>query len=308
MAMHTQSAARAAALAVCLLELSGCNRRPTVGEPPGLPLLEIETRLRPLARPLPPSQPGDWLSVYPEEGQTFAQYVKLRPKRRGGELTTIYLVLLGDFSPEQKNVLDITQQYLAVLYQAPVKVERELRLNVIPEQGRRLHPSWGTEQISTAYVLNETLRPQRPDDAIAYLCFTASDLFSNATRNYVLGEAQTWERIGVWSIHRNGDPAESAEAFRTCLRRTMHIAAHETGHILALKHCVAFECNMYGANSVSEIDRHPLHLCPVCLRKLIWNLDAEPGTYLAELAQYCREQDFIEEADWYAAAKGAINE
>ena len=105
------------------------------------------------------------------------------------------------------------------------------------------------------------------------------------------------------SLHRNGDPAESPEAFRQCLRRTMHIATHETGHILALKHCTAFECNMNGANSVSETDRHPLHFCPVCLRKLLWNLDAKPDAYLSELETFFTNQPLNNESTWYATAQ-----
>jgi archaemetzincin len=213
------------------------------------------------------------------------------------------VLLLGDFSPEQKQILEITQQYLAVFYQTPVKIRREMPLDVIPDDARRIHPSWGTKQISSAYILNEILKPDRPDDALAYLCFTSSDLFSSATCNYVLGEAQAWERRGVWSIYRNGNPAESDEAFRQCLRRTMHIAAHEAGHILALKHCTAFECNMNGANSVTETDRHPLHFCPVCLRKLFWNLDADPAAYLTDLERFCHDQNFTDEAKWYAEAR-----
>jgi archaemetzincin len=290
-------------VAVAALFFSGCTPR----EPPGLPLANIEKSLRPIAKPLAAPQPGDWLGVHSEDGQTFAQYLRLKPIRRSKDARTIYLLLLGDFSSEQKQVLEVTQQYLSVFYQTPVTVRRELPLDVIPESGRRVHPSWGTPQVSTAYVLNELLKPDRPDDALAYLCFTSSDLFSGATRNYVLGEAQTWERLGVWSIYRNGDPTESDEVFRQCLRRTMHIATHETGHILALKHCTAFECNMNGANSVSETDRHPLHFCPVCLRKLLWNIDADPDAYLADLQQFCRDQNLTDEASWYVAAQQRLN-
>jgi archaemetzincin len=291
-------------LAICLLGLGCGPSQPTSPrEPPGLPLLQIETSLRPLAAPLPTPESGDWLSSHAETGQSFAEYLQLKPKRRGPDLTTIYLLLLGDFSKEQREILETTQRYLAVFYQAPVKLHRELSLDVIPDHVRRIHPSWGTPQIHTAYVLNDLLKPDRPADAIAYLCFTPSDLFSSATQNFVLGEAQTWERVGVWSIHRNGNPSESQDAFRQCLRRTMHIATHETGHILAMKHCTAFACNMNGANSVSETDRHPLHFCPVCLRKLLWNLDTLPDAYLSDLEKFFTGQPLDNESKWYSTAR-----
>lgn len=300
----SRNMARVIIFVASALLLIGCTRR----EPAGLPLNTLEQSLRPLAEPLAKPQDGDWLRSHPETGQTFAEYWKVKPPRRAAGSRTIYIVLLGDFSPEQRSVLATTQEYLSVFFQTPVKVQRELPLDILPDDARRVHPDWGTRQISSRYVLDALLKPGRPDDALAYLCFTSSDLFSSATHNFVLGEAQTWERLGVWSIYRNGDPAESKEAFRQCLRRTMHIATHETGHILALKHCTAHACNMNGANSVPETDRHPQHFCPTCLRKLFWNLDIEPVAYFSSLEQFCREHDFEEEAAFYSRANSLLSE
>lgn len=306
--------ARSTALLTAVLCLSACTPR----EPPGLPLNTLEQSLRPLAKPLAKPQEYDWLKSHPETGQTFAEYWKVKPPRKAADNRTIYLVLLGDFTPAQKSILDITQQYLSVFFQTPVQIHRELPLDILPDHARRIHPEWGTRQISSAYVLNELLKPDRPDDALAYLCFTSSDLFSSATHNYVLGEAQTWERLGVWSIYRNGDlseintaeintaegnTAESDAAFRQCLRRTMHIATHETGHILALKHCTSHACNMNGANSISETDRHPQHFCPICLRKLLWNLNLDPAAYLTSLEQLHRDHNLHDEAKYYSKAR-----
>ena len=230
------------------------------------------------------------------------QFIPIPRHRRAAGSRTIYIVLLGDFSPEQKSVLAITQEYLSVFFQTPVKVLRELPLDIIPDDARRVHPEWGTRQVSSRYVLDELLKPERPDDALAYLCFTSSDLFSNATHNFVLGEAQTWERLGVWSIYRNGDPAESEEAFRQCLRRTMHIATHETGHILGMHHCVFHECNMNGSNHLDEALRTPTTLCPMCLRKLCWNLQVEPAAYVKKLEAFCEKHGMAEDAKAYRRA------
>ena len=247
----------------------------------------VENRLRPLATRLGTPQPGEWLAEHHEDGQTFEQYIAARPVRRTRELDTIYVVLLGDFTPEQKKVLALTQQYLELFYQTPVKVHREMPLADVPARARRKHPRWGMEQIQTPYVLDEVLKPNRPKDALAYLCFTASDLYPDDKWNFVFGQASLRDRTGVWSIHRKGDPAESPAAFRQCLVRTLHTASHETGHILTIQHCTAFECNMNGVNSLDEADRRPLHLCPVCLRKVLWNLQAEPDAHLASLEKFC---------------------
>jgi archaemetzincin len=64
---------------------------------------------------------------------------------------------------------------------------------------------------------------------------------------------------------------------------------------------------MNGANSVSETDRHPLHFCPTCLRKLLWNLDADPMTYLTALEQFHRDHNLPAEAAWYAKARQLLD-
>jgi archaemetzincin len=156
----------------------------------------------------------------------------------------------------------------------------------------------------TTYILHDVLEPDRPEDALAYLAFTASDLWPGGGWNFLFGEADFRRRIGVWSIYRNGYPGKKEGAFRLCLWRTLAIAAHETGHILTMKHCTAFSCLMNGCNSQQELDQQPLHPCPVCLRKLLWTLQVEPIAYLRRLEAFCREHQ-LTGADWFAAAADA---
>lgn len=267
------------------------------------PDLDVEQKLRPLAEPLPAPRPGDWLAEHPEPGQTFEEYTESRPVRRSGTLTTIYLCFVGDFSDAQRRVLDLTRQYLALFFDCPVKVNRHVPLDSIPARARRTHPSWGDEQVLTGYVLHELLGPERPADALAYLALTASDLWPGRGWNFVFGQASLRERIGVWSIYRNGDPSQD---FTLCLRRTLSTASHETGHILGMAHCTDFLCLMNGSNHQEEKDRRPMHLCPVCLRKLCWNLQVEPVPYLAKLQAFCRQNGLAPESGWYERAVGAL--
>src|SRR6478735_2067292 len=145
-------------LSPLVIAITICFTACTPREPPGLPLNSLEQSLRPLAEPLAKPQDNDWLKSNPETGQTFADYWKVKPPRRPANNRTIYIVLLGDFSPEQKSILETTQQYLSVFYQTPVKILRELPLDIIPDHARRIHPDWGTPQISTRYVLDELLK------------------------------------------------------------------------------------------------------------------------------------------------------
>ncbi len=181
-------------------------------------------------------------------------------------------------------------------------------LEEIPAKARRRHPKWGNAQILTTYVLDELLKPDRPDDALAYVAFTASDLWPGEDWNFVFGQASLGERTGVWSIYRNGDTTKGQAQFQLCLKRTLGTAAHETGHILSMPHCTTHKCMMNGSNSQRESDGKPLYLCPICLRKLCWNLQVEPATYLERLRGFCIGNGLLEEAEWYRRGVGDSEE
>lgn len=266
---------------------------------------EVEDRLHPLAESLERSRPGDWLAEHREKGQTFRQYLAANPVRRDRDLTTIYLCLVGTFDDAQQPVLDLTREYLGLFFDCPVVVRRTVPTSDIPDRAKRKHPQWGDRQLLSSFILDHLLRPGRPDDALAYLALTARDLWPGDGWNFVYGEAKLRDRVGVWSIYRNGHPAKSDEAFRLCLRRTLMVAAHETGHVLTMRHCTAHRCLMNGVNNEAERDSRPLHPCPVCLRKVVWNLQVEPVAYLGRLAALGRAHGFAE-AEWYERAAGVL--
>jgi hypothetical protein len=53
-----------------------------------------------------------------------------------------------------------------------------------------------------------------------------------------------------------------------------------------------------GSNHLAESDRRPLHLCPVCLRKLQWNIGFDVLKRYTELERANRAAGFLDEADW----------
>jgi archaemetzincin len=264
-------------------------------------LPDIERQLRALAVPLDDPEPGDWLAEHHEKGQTFRQYLSANPIRRGRELTTFYLCLVGGFDEAQEQIVERTQEYLQLFFDVPVQIRRRLPVSEIPARARRKHPEWGDKQILTTFILHEVLEPDRPDDALAYLALTARDLWPGKGWNFVFGQANLRRRVGVLSLYRHGYPGPGEEAFRLCLRRTLQTASHETGHMLTMRHCTAFSCLMNGCNHHAEQDRQPLYPCPVCLRKLLWNLSVEPLAYLRRLAGFLADQG-LEDAAWFERA------
>jgi len=255
--------------------------------------------LRPLHARLGPSRPGDWLQFHPEPGQSFRQYLSCQPVRPTRERGKIYIQPIGSFPPEQQRILDLTVKFIGIYLCLPVVLQDPLPPSVIPAQARRTLPGAPTPQYLTPYILDQLLLPSLPGDAAARIALTADDLWPGKGWNFVFGQASTVDRVGVWSIHRFGNPAASSQVFRLCLLRAMGTAVHETCHMFTMQHCTAYACCMNGSNSLQERDRRPLWLCPECLAKLCWAVKADPRARFRNLAAFCEQNDLGQEAAFY---------
>ena len=264
-----------------------CSRAADPADEAGLP--STCKKLVPLHMKLGATKEGDWLSQHEEPGQTFRQYLRCDPVKPDTRRRVIYVQPLGDFTATERKIITLTAEYMQIYFGLPVKTREDLPLKLIPPEARRKHPSWGMDQILSTYVLREVLYPRLPKDAVAYIAFTASDLWPGEGWNFVFGQASLSARVGVWSIYRNGDPDESDDAFRLCLVRTIKTATHETGHMFSMKHCIQYQCNMCGSNHRAESDSQPLWLCPHCLAKLCWATKADPEDHFERLAAFCEK-------------------
>ncbi|UCG88288.1 MAG: hypothetical protein JSW71_07015 [Gemmatimonadota bacterium] len=268
--------------------------------------MDVAQRLRPLAKKLDEPKPGDWLDVHDEPGQTFRQYLSPKPVTARGQRKVIYIQPLGEFTPAEQAILDATADFLGRFFQLPVKIRDGWPESIVPDEARRRHPDWGGEQILTGYVLHDLLKPELPEDAAAVLALTTTDLWPGEGWNFVFGEASIRERVGVWSIKRYGDPSAGKAAFRKCLLRTIQTASHETGHMLSMLHCTAYQCNMCGSNSLEESDRRPLPLCPECLAKLCWATGFDPVKRYRQLAEFCEKHGLSDSQAFYERAIEAL--
>ncbi|MEX2186297.1 MAG: archaemetzincin [Pirellulales bacterium] len=298
------SAWRISAASLAIVALAGCAG---AAEPQNVrALLAAIDALEPLHTPLGKPQSGDWLTSHEERGQTFRAYLSSKPVTPRGKRKVIYVQPLGDFSATQKKLVDETAAYLAIYFNREVKQLEPLGLDVVPAKARRKHPNWGMDQILTTYVLDDVLRPKLPADAAASIALTASDLWPGEGWNFVFGQASLRNRVGVWSLYRNGDPDKSDEEFRLCLLRTLKTASHEMGHMFSMPHCTAFECNMCGSNNREESDRRPLAECPQCMAKICWACEIDPATRYEKLAAFCRERGLREEAEFFSKSAMAL--
>ncbi|MCJ8331802.1 MAG: hypothetical protein HRT89_24760 [Lentisphaeria bacterium] len=237
---------------------------------------------------------SDWLFTHKEAGQSFLEYQRFVKVKKGKKYKYIYVKQIGDFSKNQLKVAELSKQYLSLYFNCKVEAMKPMAVNRIPPKYKR--KQFGTQQILSTYVLYNILKPRRPKDALAVIALCSSDLWPGKGWNFVYGQASLRERIGVWSIHRNGNPDKQ---FATCLRRTIKTATHETGHILGLKHCITYECNMNGSNHMAESDNTPLALCPVCLKKLSWNVNSKPLERYKKLANFCKTNKLEKEMKFF---------
>jgi archaemetzincin len=262
-------------------------------------------RLEVLHTPKRAPRPGDWLAEHPEDGQSFAEFARSLPLVAAAR-RRIYLQPIGEFSDPQRRVIALAADYVDRFFALPLTTWEALPLDAIPPLARRRHPAWGNEQLRTTYLLH-LLVARRPDDAGAVLGLTTEDLYPADDWNFVFGQALPAERVGVWSLYRNGNPSASASEFQLCLRRTITTAAHELAHLFGIAHCIAWECLMNGSNNAAEKDARPMWLCPTDLQKLHLATGYEPGKHFARLAEFAAANGFVDESAWFERAREIVS-
>lgn len=243
--------------------------------------------------------PYDWLAQHDEDGQTFEEYIKLTPKRPDSRRKYIYIAKIGDFDKTENKIIKTTAQYISAFFNLPVKFINDISLSSIPQNAQRINPQTNDKQLLTTYLLDNTLKQKKPNDAFCLIGFTSYDLWPGEDWNFVFGQASMYDNVGVWSIYRNGNPQKSDYDYNLFLKRTIKTGLHEIGHMLSIYHCIYYECLMNGTNHIKESDNAPLWLCPVDLKKLTWNLNIEPIKRFNNLINLTTKLKFNEETNFY---------
>jgi archaemetzincin len=279
-------------------------RRAAVGDIEGLsPVLHRAFSADTLEfEPIPKPGLRDWLTVHPESGQTFDEFKGSGPNRPAESRRVIYLQPLGEFAADRSPSIEKLREFASAFFSMEVKALPPLALDKSKFTTRH-NPNTDNPQLLTADVLN-FLKTRVPADAFCLLAITMEDLYPEPSWNFVFGQASLRESVGVYSFARY-DPAFYGEPrdknYQTLLlRRSCKVLAHETGHMFGLAHCTFFNCLMNGSNHLAESDRRPLHLCPVCLRKLQWSIGFDVLERYRALERVTRAGDFSDEANWFS--------
>lgn len=250
--------------------------------------------------PIPVPHPGDWLSIQQEAGQGFDDYVNSNPRRPDNRRRVIYLTPLGDFPPDASPPLSLLKECAEAYFMMEVRITKPVKAGH-PRLTTRTNPVTGSFQILTLDVLSY-LRRNFPSDAFCVLGITMEDLYPGEDWNFVFGQASLDAGVGVFSFARY-DPAFFGHARgedygRLISERSCKVLVHETAHMFSLSHCIYFHCLMNGSNHLAESDARPMHLCPVCLRKLQYAAGFDVVQHEQKLFYFFRNSGFDKEARW----------
>lgn len=276
-------------------------------------LQALQTCLDPSARhweDIEPPWRGEWLRERVKEtpDQSFQEYVDSTPKRPEQIRRAIYLLPLCEHDDLRKPAYPLgpwpSFQFLQSAVEhffrpLPVRVlptvlMNELRPRPIVRDSRGFGEQWHAGDVLKA------LHAVLPSDAFGLLGATMSDLFDTNTK-FVEGLAHTSLRVAVLSFvrhiphnHCRGDAWEGAHLLYCSLKTTLH----EICHMFGLMHCTWYNCLMRGRHANgAEHQPNYLHLCPVCLRKLHWNVDFDIRSRYANLLEVYQGRE--REHEWF---------
>ena len=256
-------------------------------------------------------EPADWLAAHPEPGQSFGGYLRAKPNLPGKGRTRLYILPLGGFPKDRAPDLSTLREMTAAYYY-PMKVEMlPVVFTVDVPAKERVNPLSGKKQWKSTDILR-WMPEKLPADAYAMIAVTMTDLYPDESWNFVFGQASTRNRVGVFSFARyhpswRGEE-EGKDTTELVLRRAAKVLTHETGHMFGIRHCIYFECNMNGSNHLAEADATPLHLCPVCLRKMQHAIGFDPVVRYGKLREFYTSHGLRPEAEWVGRRMKAIGD
>lgn len=281
---------------------------------------------------LPTPDEGSWLTVHPEIKQTYDSWQSMFRRiieRVRGDKKQICLVPLGtkwidsrvqvDENGEKESFLLLLQRFAQIFFSGfEVKVLPSVSIEKL---GCKTRQKSGHCQLYIPDIY-KYFRSHWPRDAFCVVGITMSDLYPSESFQFVFGQANYSDGIGVFSFARY-DPlfyterskSSSKTSSMPCtsplvLWRSCKVMAHEISHLLCLLHCIYFSCGMNGSNSLEESNARPMFFCPVCLHKLQSSLGFRLKERYEALLAFCQsisDENFATACQWLEEAIGKFS-
>jgi len=116
-------------------------------------------QLKPLHEEIGETQPGDWLNSHEEKGQTFQQYVRIRPNILTRQRNKLYIQPIGEFSEEQIRLIKLSHEFLGIYFNCEVETLETKSEKDIPADAQRDHPRLRISGLAKVGILcSATLR------------------------------------------------------------------------------------------------------------------------------------------------------
>jgi len=206
-------------------------------------------------------------------------------------------------------------KYAGAYFGCKVNIHKKIKAAEVMESSRT--GDEGQLQLDAETVRNKLMKMKKPRDSFCMLGVTMCDLYiikHGEAWNFVFGQASLMDGVGVFSFARYDPsgcfleahdedvlPEMEPKEYQLLLRRCCRVLTHEGTHVIGLRHCIDFQCLMNGSNHLGESDGSPLHLCPLCLRKLQNGCSFDPIVRYNLLLEWYLQHDFIEDAEWVRA-------
>lgn len=245
-------------------------------------LLTAEEPLFPLMGPI---HGGDWLAVFNEPGQSYQQFLKSDHNVPNKQRNIIHILPVEPLDTSLERLLiEATEAYYGITTNIST-----IKLDTTVYPSRINH---GRKQFQI-YPILDTILNNLPNNSFCTIAVTKTDLYPDEKWNFVFGMADLKERVGIFSFNRYA--IEDTVLFR---KRCVKVLTHEIGHMFGLHHCIKYQCNMNGSNSLAETDSHPLYLCPECLKKICHSVPTNKKQRYQKLLTLFEKEGFTNEAAW----------
>jgi archaemetzincin len=248
---------------------------------------------------------GDWTST--KEGQqdkleTFNDFQQ-RAKWNSSKAQSLGFFTIGKLPTEIS--LSHLKGFLDAYFSSPGIFLDDQGVDSVPRAAWRSILCY-VRQANANLILEHNLKPLKTPNAgkcWGIVAITHEDLFCNSDDDldYVYGASLEGEPglpgIAVVSTRRVWQP--DAVGLELSRLRLLKLLAHEIGHLYFLTHCLTHACVMNGVETLDQIDRHPLGVCPDCMMKLCWTSRTRPKDRYSRLRKICANLKLKTEVNQY---------